>query len=1257
MPNVKICRTSTKARTAASGELPLTGRVNLTFEACGKQHVVSFYVSESIDVPVLLGIDFLRTVPCVIDLQQKRLTMAPSESIRSVSAEVTSVGRVVVGRDHVLAPGSETIIQGYAHNCEYKGAAIAEPSAELQGIEVIRSIVHVDSSSVPVLVRNVTADHITIPKHSSLADLEISFVEEPVSHSSNKEGAGAPDVCADTENSSEQSKSVDFAGLVNLTDSSLTEEERETLFSVLRKYEPMFDGHIGHTDLITHRIDTGDHSPIRHSPRRIPPNLQEEVRGQLDDLVRQGILEESDGTWSSPISVVKKKSGAWRVVADLRKINSVTKIPAYPIPRIDDALEALSGSKYFCVLDMNSAYYQISIDPADREKASITTPFGNRRFKRMCFGLATAPYTCAKLLNIVLGDLTPHVCVSYFDDITVHSNSKEELMERLDAVLSRLSAAGLTLNLAKCQFFQERVNFLGHVVSQEGIAADPEKVRKVVEWPEPRTAKELSSFLGLASYFRKFIKGFAQLAAPLFHLTNKDVTFQWSQEHAVSFDALKSALSNAPIVTFPRFGPEAGSFILDCDASNEATGCVLLQVQDGVEKVVAYGSRRLSKSQRNYSTTKKELLACVTFVQDFSHYLLGKKFTIRTDHSSLQWLLNFRNPTGMLARWLEILGNFNFDIVYRPGVVHTAADGLSRRPEETVDVGCQTDFESQDVSGQQCYRVEAEDWPLSYIQGEQHGDEVIAEVSRLLAAGQKPRRGTASAMVRPWIRQWNRLRLLKGVLFRVFKRRPHDSERLQVVVPSSLVPGVLSSMHSGPSGGHFSREKLLAQLQLRYYWPTMAADVEQFCKACDRCQGRNDPAQKPRAPMGELRATEPWETVSIDFLTDLPLTANGNKHLLVCCDHFTRWVEVFPLPDMKATTVAEVLTRELFSRFGCPKSLHSDRAANFKSELISELCRLMGVKKTFTTSFYPQGNGKCERVNRTILNMLSRYLSDNHAEWDLHLPLLMLGYRSQVHKSLGYSPFFLTFGREARLPVESEFDVPRNFRSRSVAEYIDELCNGLRKAYKEAIRMSDLSNTRNKNLYDRKLNSFTYNPGDPVMLFRNVARRGEYYKFVRPWKSAVIVSQVGDLNYRVRTEDGKMLMVHHNRLKPRQSLPQHLDRSDPPVGDDARNEVSEKGDGDGPGESGESSPQEQVTSRPAESQVVSGEPTEDADGRDDLIIFAAGPLQRYLQLGTAQSSLQEPPMNQGPTVEEAPSSRYPQRNRVPPDRFCPCDCD
>ena len=1104
LSGIPLHQTSTKAKTASQADLPLLGRISVPLQVASQTHVVNLYVSEAIDVPCILGLDFMSAVPCVIDLSGRRLVLVSGENVRTVSANCATVGSAVLGFDVSLPAGTECLVKGYVHNCGYEGDVIVEPSMDVSGVQVVRCVAKVREGAFPLLLRNVTTENICLPKHSQVADLEVSFVEEDLPPPGGQINS-------------------DVESLIDLSGSDITADQRCSLVDVLLKHASMFDGHVGHTDVVTHTIDTGDSPPVRQSPRRIPPHLTQQVRDELTRLVQEGILEESDSGWASPICLVRKKSGELRICADMRKLNAITRLPAYPIPRIDDTLDSLAGSSLYCVLDMNAAYHQISIDPEDRDKATITTPLGNFRYRRMCFGLSSAPFTCCKLLNAVLGDMPRESCVHYFDDIIVHGKTFDDVLTALDETLSRLSAAGLTLNLSKCEFFKPQVTFLGHVISRSGMSSDPEKVSKVRNWPEPRTKKELSSFLGLCSYFKKYVKDFAVIASPLFDLTRKDVPFQWSSRADEAFVKLKKALSDAPVVAFPRFGERAGEFVLDCDASNEGIGAVLLQEQDGEQRVISFSSHRLSRAQRNYSTTKKELLACVTFVQEFSHYLKGKRFFLRTDHSSLQWLINFRNPSGMLARWMEVLGDFQFQILYRPGAANSAADALSRYPPSVHDKCCQTET---------CSRISAPDWPMSFIQCEQRRDDTLSQVIHWLEAGKKPAHSSASDEVRRWLRQWSRLRLLEGVLFRVYRRRAGDPESLQVAIPPQLVGGVLTSLHAGPCGGHFGPEKLMKQTQLRFYWPGMQVDIEEFCGKCDRCAGRNAPNPQPRAPMGELHASEPWEMMSIDFLTDLPLTDRGNKHLLICCDHFTRWVEVFPLPDMSAVTVARTLADEVFSRFGCPKRLHSDCAANFKSQLIAELCRIMGVEKSNTTAFHPQGNSRCERVNRTVLNMLSKYLSDNHSEWDKHLPLLMLGYRAQVHRSVGYSPFYLMFGREPRLPVDSELDVPHVVRSKSAAEYIDDLCAGLRDAYREALKLSDVSHRRNKRRYDEKVSCHRYAVGDHVMVHRAAVKRGEYHKFRRPWLPAVVVAVKGELYYRVKLGDGKVLGVHHNKLKP-----------------------------------------------------------------------------------------------------------------------------
>ena len=300
------------------------------------------------------------------------------------------------------------------------------------------------------------------------------------------------------------------------------------------------------------------------------------------------------------------------------------------------------------------------------------------------------------------------------------------------------------------------------------------------------------------------------------------MNFQWSEEAQFAFDRLRKAFSDAPVLTLPDFSRGAGSFILDCDSSDTQAGAVLLQVQDGVEKVIANGSQKLSKAQMNYGTTQKELLAVVIFVQKFSAYLMGKEFKVRSDHASLRWLLNFRNPSGMIARWFEILSQFHFTIEHRPGALHTVPDALSRRPDQQTDQACQTDPETE-----RCFQVRSDDWSSSYLRSELDKDADIAEISKFVSAGTKPKSKDLPKSCHKYLSQWSRLRLVGGVLFRVYRRRPGDSDQLQIVLPKSLISGALNSLHAGPTGGHFASDKLLAQamLQVVCHLPTNSHDI------------------------------------------------------------------------------------------------------------------------------------------------------------------------------------------------------------------------------------------------------------------------------------------------------------------------------------------------------------------------------------------------------------------------------------------------
>ena len=458
--------------------------------------------------------------------------------------------------------------------------------------------------------------------------------------------------------------------------------DRDTMRELLNKHEIIFAKNkmdLGNCSLLKHKIDTGFASPIRQPMRRTPKGFELEEEQYLKDQLESGVVIPSSSAWSSPVCLVRKKDGSVRWCVDYRKLNDVTVKDAYPLPRIDSCLDCLASAKLFSTLDLQSGYWQLQLEEKDRSKTAFITKYGLYEYTALPFGLCGAPSTFQRCMEMVLRGLQWKTLLIYLDDIIIISSNVEEHFKRLEEVFERLKEAGLKLKPSKCHLFKEEVLFLGHIVGKDGIKPNPELIESVKEWKTPQTTRHVQQFLGLANYYRRFIRNFSDIASPLSQLTKKDIPFIWTRECQEAMDFLKEALCSAPILAYPQ--PQ-GNYILDTDASNVGVGGVLSQIQEGQERVISYGSKKLDRAQQNYCVTRRELLAVVTFMTQFRHYLLGQKFTLRTDHGSLRWLCNFKNPGGQMARWLEILAQYDFEIVHRDGKKHQNADALSRADYE-----------------------------------------------------------------------------------------------------------------------------------------------------------------------------------------------------------------------------------------------------------------------------------------------------------------------------------------------------------------------------------------------------------------------------------------------------------------------------------------------------------------------------------------------------------------------------------------------
>lgn len=437
---------------------------------------------------------------------------------------------------------------------------------------------------------------------------------------------------------------------------------------------------LGNTDLVVHRIFTDDVPPISSRPYMVPRNEQIFINEEVQRMLDNNLIRESSSPWASPVVLVNKKNGKKRFCVDYRKLNAVTKKDKYPLPRIDEMLDSLAEAAYFSTLDLMSGYWQVKVHPEDREKTAFITRYGTYEFNVMPFGLCNAPATFQRLMNRIYQGIAYDYVVVYLDDTNVFSRTFEDHIRHLREVFTRIRNAGLKLNIEKCNFWMKRLTFLGHIIEEKGISPDPDKITAVQHIQPPQNITQLRAFLGLAGYYRRFIKHFSSIANPLNQLLHKDNAYDWNAQCQSAFDELKHRLTTAPILIYPDYKKE---FILATDASYKGFGATLSQLSDDKkEHPIAYASKSLKKEEVNYGATELECAAIVWAIEHFHKYFGTSHFTLVTDHSALTWLKSVQ-PKGRLGRWIMKLQPYHFTIIHKPGRIHSNVDALSRLPTQT----------------------------------------------------------------------------------------------------------------------------------------------------------------------------------------------------------------------------------------------------------------------------------------------------------------------------------------------------------------------------------------------------------------------------------------------------------------------------------------------------------------------------------------------------------------------------------------------
>lgn len=801
----------------------------------------------------------------------------------------------------------------------------------------------------------------------------------------------------------------------------LTIDQRRELDTVVEETFKSMGDRLGCTTLVEHVIQTNS-PPIKQRHYPLSPALQKQVNVELDQMLKDDIIEPSKSAWASPIVLIKKPDGRYRFCVNYKRLNEVSLPDAYPLPFITSTLDKLRDARYLTTLDIKSAYWQIPVAESSRPLTAFVVPRrGLFQFKRMPFGLHNAPATWQRFIDRVINvDLEEEVFI-YLDDIVISTSTFERHMEVLKKVIQRLQQAGLTLNKEKCCFCKPELKYLGYVVNEKGLLVDPEKVEAIINIPPPRSVKEVRRVVGLASWYRRFVPNFSTLTSPLTNLLKKNVRFNWDENCQRALDDIKNHLISAPVLTCPNFDLP---FVIQTDASDYGLGAVLSQQHEDGEKVIAYLSRSLTKSERKFTTTEKECLAVLFAIEKLRPYIEGSKFTVVTDHYSLKWLFSIRDPVGRICRWAVRLQQYDFEIVHRKGKDNVVPDTLSRSVPviDSIDLG----------------NLKIDKW-----------------YNRMLNSVKQ------SPLKYPLWRVYDEV-LYKRANLRYPDLNDNRSEWLEVV-PKGLRPKIIHDHHDPPTCGHLGIYKTINRISDKYYWPSMKADVARYIARCTVCL-ETKPLQKKAAGLLLSRTptlTKPWQLLSIDVVGPLPRSSSGHSYILSVSDCFSKFCLLFPMRNMLATTIVKRLEEDVFLVFGVPLTILTDNGVQFKSHIFRKLTIEYQIKHLFVANYHPQAN-PVERTHRVLKTMLSSYVKDNHKTWSKFLPKVAWALRSAKHEVTEATPNLLIFGRELSITGNTGSQFSREVegnpanQSKELERVYRDVCIRLKKAYDRSSRHYNL---------------------------------------------------------------------------------------------------------------------------------------------------------------------------------------------------------
>lgn len=983
----------------------------------------------------------------------------------------------------------------------------------------------------------------------------------------------------------------------NLKLDKCSEYEKDFVSQICNNFPYQFylEGDIlASTDVIKHKINLIPNAKVVNVRQyRIPQTHKRILQEIVEDYERQGIIEKCQSAYNSPAILVGKKDDSggksdFRFVVDYQKLNQMTEIYNFPIPLIDDILTGLSGCSYYTTLDIKGAFHQIVLDEASRDFTAFTAGNFQYRWIRMPMGLASAPLTWQRAINTILTELIGNGVYVYLDDVIIYAKTKSEHDKILWKVMELLKSNNLQLKISKCIFYARQFDYLGHVITEDGIKANPKKIEVIKDYPRPTTVKHIQSFLGLCSYFRRYVRNFSKIAKPLTSLLKKEQPFIWTEREQKSFDGLKKALTEEVVLAFPNFDE---TFIVSVDASDLAIGGFLSQGELPNDRPIYFFSKTLNEAQKRYSTIQKELLAIVETIKAFRVYLYGRFFILITDHKALCYLFNMKDCGSRLFRQKLELLDYNFKILYRPGPQNRVADALSRIEPLTIEEMLEIEKKqscfalTRSKAAEELkkglinvkYAIEERNGTILNKRGfdlifhliptendtlkskimnkfgitrfsnefskfqsihyvrtisnqfanKQNMNSTQSCIERILSLSEESSAENIAVNI-----DFDSIRhyiYFKNLFEEIFASKSITTvfflNKIIELKEKDDIEMILKLYHKSLLGGHVGGEKMYKTISKFYTWNGMVEDIKLYVKKCAICE-KTKTTTNTKIPMQISSLGEVlFDHTYIDFVGPIQMSLDGYKYIFTAVCDLTKFLVAVPTKDCTALAAAESLLESIICRYNIPTRLISDNATSFLSQVIKELTRLFAIKKISTTIYHPQGN-IVERSHRTLNAYLRAFTSKNRDQWSELLKFATFAYNNTIHSTTGYTPHELAHGFKIQIP--NQLTKPK--LTYNYDNYADMTRNNIAKALEIAREHLHNRKLQNKRYYDSNASDYDIQVNDMVLVKSQVKK----HKFQDVYDGPYRVIDSSD-SYIEILKNGKKTKLHKNLVKKAQA--------------------------------------------------------------------------------------------------------------------------